>query len=127
MVFLFVSSCVSVYLSVSMVYCQSAFGNQNMVNVKKSSKEHTVEEQLIRRVKALGGRCEKMSMKGRRGFFDRLVVLPGGRVAFCETKRPVGGVLSPHQIQLHDAYRALDVEVWIIRNSADIDTLLSSG
>jgi hypothetical protein len=118
---------VSVYLSVSMVYCQSAFGNQNMVNVKKSSKEHTVEEQLIRRVKALGGRCEKMSMKGRRGFFDRLVVLPGGRVAFCETKRPVGGVLSPHQIQLHDAYRALDVEVWIIRNSADIDTLLSSG
>jgi hypothetical protein len=33
----------------------------------------------------------------------------------------------PHQIQLHDAYRALDVEVWIIRNSADIDTLLSSG
>jgi len=95
-----------------------------MVNVKKSSKEHTVEEQLIRRVKALGGRCEKMSMKGRRGFFDRLVVLKG-RIVFVELKRPVGGVLSPHQIQLHDAYRALDAEVAIVRNSADIDNLLA--
>jgi hypothetical protein len=89
------------------------------------SKEDTVEEELVRRVRALGGRCEKMSMKGRRGFFDRLVVLPG-RVIFCECKRPVGGVFSPHQIQLHAAYKVLGAVTCVIRNSADIDALLQT-
>jgi hypothetical protein len=118
---------VSLYLSVSMYYCQSAFWDQIMVNVKKGSREDTVEEQLVRRVRAMGGRCEKMAMKGRRGFFDRLVVLPGARIFFCECKRPVGGRLSPHQISLHEVYRTLGVEVRIIRNSEDIDKLLSHG
>lgn len=90
-----------------------------------SPKEDSVEEQLIRRVRALGGRCEKMSMKGRRGFFDRLVVLPGNRVIFVECKRPVGGRLSPHQISLHDKYRALGAVVALVKCSADIDALLS--
>src|SRR4029079_15831045 len=112
-------------LSVSMVYCQSAFGNQNMVNDKKSSKEHTVEETLIRRVRALGGICEKPRGIGRRVFFDRVVVLPGGRVVFCECKRPVGGRLSAHQIQRHMQYRALDADVRVILSVEDIDRLLA--
>jgi hypothetical protein len=87
-------------------------------------KEDSVEEELVRRVRALGGRCEKMAMKGRRGFFDRLVVLPG-RVIFVECKRPVGGRLSPHQISLHAQYRALGATVAVVRNSEDIDCLLS--
>jgi hypothetical protein len=51
--------------------------------------------------------------------------LPGGRIHLVETKRPVGGVLSPHQISLHAIYKTLGVEVAICRNSADIDRLLS--
>jgi hypothetical protein len=82
-----------------------------MVNVKKSSKEHTVEEQLIRRVKALGGRCEKMSMKGRRGSSTGWWCCRGRGLYSANASGRVGGVLSPHQIQLHEAYRALDVEV----------------
>jgi hypothetical protein len=91
--------------------------------MSRGPREDTVEEELVRRVRALGGRCEKMSMKGRRGFFDRLVVLPG-RVIFCECKRPHGGVLSPHQMSIHAAYRALGAVVANIKNSADIDDLL---
>jgi hypothetical protein len=89
------------------------------------AKEDSVEEELVRRVRALGGRCEKMRMQGKRGFPDRLVILPGGRIHLVETKRPVGGVLSPHQISLHAIYKTLGVEVAICRNSADIDRLLS--
>jgi hypothetical protein len=94
--------------------------------MSRGPREDTVEEELVRRVRALGGRCEKMSMKGRRGFFDRLVVLPGAKIYFCECKRLVGGVLSPHQMLLHDHYRALGAQVAIIRKSADIDNLLKN-
>jgi len=102
-----------------------------MVNVKRSAKEDTVEEQLVRRVRALGGICEKTRVIGRRGFFDRVVVLPGGlgsgRVVFCECKRPIGGRLSAHQIQRIAQYEALGAEVRVIHNAEDIDRLLSRG
>jgi hypothetical protein len=91
------------------------------------AKEDSVEELLVRRVRALGGRCEKMAMKGRRGFPDRLVILPGGRIHLVETKRPVGGRLLPHQISLHAIYKALGATVAVVRNSEDIDRLLSSS
>ena len=89
-------------------------------------RENVVEAELVRRVEACGGMAEKVTVIGRRGFFDRLIVLPGGRVVFCEVKRPRGGVFSMHQIQRHKAYRSLGVAVAIVRNSADIDRLLSS-
>jgi len=88
-------------------------------------RENVVESELVRRVEAAGGMAEKVTVIGRRGFFDRLVVLPGGVVVFCEVKRPRGGVFSMHQIQRHKAYRSLGAVCCIIRNSADIDRLLS--
>ena len=89
-------------------------------------RENVVENELVRRVEAAGGMAEKVTVIGRRGFFDRLVVLPGGVVVFCEVKRPRGGVFSMHQIQRHKAYRSLGVVVEVVRNLADIDRLLSS-
>jgi len=87
--------------------------------------EIAVENELVQRVKALGGIAEKGSVPGRRGFFDRIVVLPGGRVIFVECKRPQGGRLSAHQILRLDIYRKLGAAVAVVRNSADIDRLLS--
>ena len=86
--------------------------------------ESAVETELVMRVRALGGRAEKVTTIGRRGFFDRLVVLPGGRVVFVECKRPKGGRLSAHQIERHRVYRALGAVVVTVLNSADIDDLL---
>ena len=90
----------------------------------KLPREDDIEQQLVRRVRALGGRCDKVVSKGSRGFFDRVVVLPG-RVVFVECKRPKGGRLSPHQISLHAQYRALGAAVALVKNSDDIDRLLS--
>jgi len=95
------------------------------MTVKLSDRESAVETELVRRVRALGGRCEKVTVLGSRGFFDRIVVLPGGKVVFCECKRPKGGRLSPHQISRIRIYELLGAVVAIIKDSADIDALLN--
>ena len=92
----------------------------------KGVRENVVEEELVRRVRALGGIAEKTTVIGRRGFFDRVIVLPGGKVIFVECKRPKGGRLSPHQIERIRQYRVLGAVACTVQNSADIDALLSS-
>lgn len=97
-----------------------------MPYVKKKELELSVENYLVAQVGALGGICEKVQVVGRRGFFDRLVVLPHGRVLFVEVKRPRGGVMSPHQKSRYAQYRALGCAVAIVRNQEDIDQLLAA-
>jgi hypothetical protein len=93
----------------------------------KPVRECSVEKALLIQVKAKGGIAEKVTTIGNRGFFDRLVVLPGGRVIFAEIKKPRGGVVSPHQKVRHARYRALGAEVVVIKNAGDIDRLMSAG
>ena len=88
--------------------------------------ESAVERELQARVEALGGLCIKVQAIGRRGFFDRVVVLPGGRVWFVELKRPKGGVISPHQKWHMSEFSRLDAPVALVKSSKDIDWLLSS-
>jgi len=91
--------------------------------VKLSDKESAVERELVARVLALGGRCDKVQVIGQRGFFDRLIVLPG-RIIFAELKRPRGGRMTEHQKRYRDEYRRLGVAVALVKTSADIDALL---
>jgi hypothetical protein len=86
--------------------------------------ESAVETELVMRVRAAGGIAEKVQVLGRRGFFDRLVLLPDGRVIFVECKRPRTGRLSAHQIERHRNYRLRGAVVVIVLCSADIDRLL---
>jgi hypothetical protein len=99
---------------------------QGDLMVSRPLKEEAVETELVMRVRAIGGRAEKVQVLSRRGFFDRLVVLPGGKVFFVECKRPKGGRLSPHQIERHRVYKALGVAIAIVTCSADIDQLLNA-
>jgi hypothetical protein len=94
--------------------------------VKRGIRENLVEAELVARVRAMGGRADKVQVIGRRGFFDRLVILPGGRIFFVEVKRPRGGRLSPHQIWYLREFDALDVAIAVVRNSEDITRLLAS-
>jgi len=95
-----------------------------MTSVKLSVKENKIEQELRQRVEAAGGECVKVTVLGRRGFFDRLVTLPGGRAVFVEVKRPKGGRTSRHQMLWHERFSELGVAVAIVKNSADIDALL---
>jgi hypothetical protein len=92
--------------------------------IRPKSRENVVETELVRRVEALGGIAEKTVSPGGRGYFDRVVILPGGRVIFVECKRPQGGKVSAHQLIRHKRYRTLGVEVAVISTEADIETLL---
>lgn len=93
--------------------------------------ESAVEAELTRRVEAAGGLCDKVVALGSRGYFDRVVVLPGGRVVFVETKRPRGprggrgGKVSANQLKRHADYRQRGCEVRVVHDSADIDRLLA--
>jgi hypothetical protein len=97
------------------------------MTVKLSVRESKVEAYLVQRVQALGGRCDKVQVIGRRGFFDRLVVLPGGRILFVELKRPRGGRMTAHQWRYAESYRALGAAVALVKNAADIDALLKNA
>ena len=59
--------------------------------------EKEIETKLRKAVEVAGGKCLKWVCPGWSGVPDRLVLLPGGRIVFVETKRPKGGVLSDLQ------------------------------
>jgi Holliday junction resolvase len=93
--------------------------------VKRNIKESLIEAELVTRITLAGGVCEKVAGVGSRGYFDRVVALPGGIVVFVECKRPKGGRVSPHQKRRHVIYKNLGATVAIIRRSSDIDALLA--
>ena len=88
------------------------------------AKESVIERALVARVRALGGVADKVQVIGRRGFPDRLIVLPGGRIILVECKRPRGGRLSVHQIKYREIYAKLGVIIELVATLADIDRLL---
>jgi hypothetical protein len=86
--------------------------------------ESAIETELVQRVRAIGGVAEKVTVQGSRGYFDRVVVLPGGMVVFVEVKRPKGGVVAAHQQMRAERYRLLGAVVALVKDSGDIDQLI---
>ena len=75
--------------------------------------EKQIEAALVARVKALNGTAEKFTSPNRRSVPDRLVTLPGGRVIFCEVKRP-GGKPTDAQKRDHARRRILGCDIRVI-------------
>ena len=75
--------------------------------------ERDVEAALVRRVKRLGGLCEKFHAIGRRGVPDRIVILPGNIVIFVELKAP-GKKPTAKQRADHQRRTALGCDVRVI-------------
>lgn len=51
-------------------------------------RESKIEKRLREKIESLGGECWKWESPGKRGVPDRIIILPGGMVAFAETKAP---------------------------------------
>ena len=82
--------------------------------------EKSVEAYLRDQVKAIGGKAYKFVSPGNDGVPDRLVCLPGGRVAFVETKSP-GKRSTPLQENRQNELRALGFEVEVIDSKAGVE------
>ena len=54
----------------------------------ESMREKIIEEKLTKAVKQNGGVCWKFTSPGTAGVPDRIVLMPGGRIAFVEVKAP---------------------------------------
>lgn len=61
-----------------------------------NARERDVEAALVRETGKRGGRALKFVSPGLSGVPDRIILLPGGRCAFVELKRP-GGKMRPLQ------------------------------
>ncbi len=75
--------------------------------------EKEIERKLKDMVKEkLKGKCLKWVCPGWRGVPDRILLLPGGRVYFVETKRPKGSKVDPLQTWWKRQLEGLGFTVW---------------
>jgi len=88
--------------------------------------EREVESHLERQVRdVLSGECVKFIPDYKRGFPDRLVILPGERVVWVETKRPQGGKVSGAQRVAHAKLRRLGHRVEVVWTKEQADDLVA--
>ena len=73
--------------------------------------EKDVEKRLIKPVRELGGLCLKFETPGYTGVPDRLLLFPGGRVVFVETKSP-GRHERPRQEYVQEVLRRMGFTVY---------------
>lgn len=86
-------------------------------------RESTVERKLVTEAKKRGGFALKFVSPGLDGVPDRLVLFPGGRVAFVELKAP-GKKMRPLQVRRAEQLRALGFRVYCVDNIGMIGGVL---
>ena len=88
-------------------------------------REKTIELQLARAVKKIGGMCPKLVSPGTDGMPDRLVLLPGCRIGFVEVKAP-GKEPRPLQVMRHRQLRAIGFPVFVLDDPKQIPGIIAA-
>ena len=86
-------------------------------------REQRIERQLVQQVSKLGGLALKFVSPGMAGVPDRLLLFPGGKAVFVETKAP-GKEPRPLQVHRHEQLRALGFRVFVIDEMKQIREVL---
>ena len=86
-------------------------------------REKQIEQKLVRAVRAVGGLAPKFVSPGLDGVPDRMILLPGGHLAFAELKAP-GQRPRPLQQRRIGQLRQLGFRVYIIDNTNQIGGVL---
>lgn len=76
-------------------------------------REKSIEQKLVKAVKDMEGIAPKITSPGFDGMPDRLVLLPGGLMAFVEVKAP-GQKPRPLQLARHKLLRGLGFKVYVL-------------
>lgn len=86
-------------------------------------REKEIEQRLVRVVKSEGGMAPKLVCPGLNGMPDRLVLMPGRRIAFVEVKAP-GKRPRPLQVMRHGQLRKLGFQVHVLDDPEQIAEVL---
>lgn len=86
-------------------------------------REKLIEQKLVHKVKAAGGIAPKFVSPGLDGMPDRLLLLPGGRMAFVEVKAP-GEKPRPLQVARHRLLTELGFKVYALDDPEQITKIL---
>lgn len=81
--------------------------------------EKEVEKALVKRVKAMGGFCIKLTSPSMDGLPDRMVFLPESHFAFVELKAK-GKKPRPLQLKRMDDFRKLGFKCFVIDDKKQI-------
>lgn len=82
-------------------------------------REHQIEKRLVEEVRKRHGLCPKWVSPGLDGVPDRIILLPGGHMAFSELKAP-GEKPRPLQLRRKAQLERLGFRVYIIDNTEQI-------
>ena len=85
--------------------------------------ERKLEQSFKRSIHHQGGLALKLITPGYAGIPDRLAILPGGRIAFIELKKP-GGLPRPLQIKRHEQLQQLGCDVAVIDSNERLQAWL---
>ncbi len=91
---------------------------------ENAMREKEIEKRLVRAVKDMGGIAPKFVSPGLDGVPDRLILLPGGHMAFAELKAP-GQMPRPLQQHRIEQLRQLGFRVYIIDDINQIGGVLN--
>ena len=86
-------------------------------------REKQTEQKLVSAVKKLGGIAPKFMSPGLDGMPDRIVLLPGGHMAFVEVKA-MGCKPRPLQHARHGMLRRLGFRVYVVDSLEQIGGIL---
>ena len=87
-------------------------------------REKQIEQKLVKAVKEKGGLALKFVSPGFNGVPDRLILLPGGKVAFAEMK-VTGEKLRPLQARRKKQLETLGFQVHVLDDEIQIPQILS--
>lgn len=92
--------------------------------IKKES-EKVLERKLAKWIKEAEGISIKLKSDYHTGLPDRLNMLPGARIFFCEVKS-TGKTATAIQKTVHKTIRSLGFSVYVIDNTEDMTEMLKT-
>lgn len=88
-------------------------------------REKSIEKKLVNAVKGMGGIAPKFVSPGYDGMPDRIVLVPGGHMAFVEVKAP-GEKPRALQLARHEMLRRLGFKVYVLDDEQQTGGILDA-
>jgi hypothetical protein len=103
--------------------CARIENSDHLSTEENGMREKQIEQKLVKAVKNMGGIAPKLVCPGFDGMPDRIVLLPGGHMAFVEVKAP-GEKPRPLQMARHGLLRRLGFKLYVLDDEQQIGGIL---